>query len=681
MTNKIFKHFKERKIIYIIILALAAFGGYYGYGKLKGANTSASYVLAAVEKGSIVASVSGTGQVAADNQVEIKSKVSGDIIRLEIKNGQAVKANDLLAQINSKDAAKAVSEAKISLATARLDLEKLLDSTDQLTIVQAEGALAGAKATLADLIDSPSQSDITAAENGLISARDSLTKLKTTQAGNYQNLLNTRENALADLSRAYENGFNDVSDAFLDLPTVMSGLNSLLFDYNFENYQNNIDWYANKVEAKDNRILDYKKDVYDSYNRAKAAFDINFTNYRNASRSSESSIIESIILETYNTSKIIAEAVKVTSNYVDFARSIMEEYNLSVSSAVTTHQASLSSYTGTANGHISSLLAVKNAIDSAKETKAGAEEDIKEADQNNPLDLAAALRAVQEKEDNLAEVKKGPEQSAIDAAKRAVKEKELSLAKIKAGADSYDVRAKNIAIQQKYDDLISKQQILSDYIIKSPIDGLVAAVNVKKGDTIGASTILATIISKQKIATISLNEVDVSKIKAGQKATLAFSAIDGLTLTGKVAEIDSIGTITQGVVNYTVKISLDTDDSRIKPEMSVAAVIIIDQKSDVLTVSNSAIKTDNSGASYVEVINGAISQSPGGTGVISASAPEKKYIITGLANDTDTEITQGLNEGDKIVTRTVNGNTLKTTTSATQGNSAFRILGGGGPGR
>ena len=100
------------------------------------------------------------------------------------------------------------------------------------------------------------------------------------------------------------------------------------------------------------------------------------------------------------------------------------------------------------------------------------------------------------------------------------------------------------------------------------------------------------LITKQKIAEISLNEVDAAKVKVGQKVTLTFDAIDGLSITGEVSEIDALGTVSQGVVTYGVKIAFDTQDERVKSGMSVSAAIITDVKQNVLLVPNAAVKSN-----------------------------------------------------------------------------------------
>jgi hypothetical protein len=97
--------------------------------------------------------------------------------------------------------------------------------------------------------------------------------------------------------------------------------------------------------------------------------------------------------------------------------------------------------------------------------------------------------------------------------------------------------------------------------------------------------------------------------------------------------------------------------------MSVSASIITESKMDVLTVSNSAIKNQGD-VNYVEVLND------------DSSTPISQNITMGISNDTVTEIIDGLNAGDLVVTKTVTGTTANQTANKTP--SVTSILGGGG---
>jgi multidrug efflux pump subunit AcrA (membrane-fusion protein) len=184
---------------------------------------------------------------------------------------------------------------------------------------------------------------------------------------------------------------------------------------------------------------------------------------------------------------------------------------------------------------------------------------------------------------------------------------------------------------------------------------------------------LRTIITTQQNATVSLNEVDIAKIQLGQKVTLTFDAVPNLTIAGKVSQIDSIGTVSQGVVNYNVKINFDTNDAKIKPGMTANAAIITNVAQDVLTVPNSAVKNQG-GTTYVQMFDTPLpAPLPGVQGSPSSVPPTQQIVVVGVSDNTSTEIISGLNEGDEIVTKTI---TSATTTTAT----APSILGtpGGG---
>lgn len=214
--------------------------------------------------------------------------------------------------------------------------------------------------------------------------------------------------------------------------------------------------------------------------------------------------------------------------------------------------------------------------------------------------------------------------------------------------------------------------------VTSPIDGTVNAINIKNGDDLsklssGSSRTVPMIIGDLSTmkAQVQVNEVDIANVQIGQKVMMTFSGIDGLTVSGKVEKIDSLGTLSSGVVTYNVTITFDTIDPRIKPEMSVSANIITDVKQNVLTVPNSAVKTQN-GNTYVQVLN-------------SGQAPTQVSVQTGISNDTDTEILSGINVGDNVVTQTINSSNssaASTSSSSSRGgsSSAIRVpgLGGGG---
>ena len=217
----------------------------------------------------------------------------------------------------------------------------------------------------------------------------------------------------------------------------------------------------------------------------------------------------------------------------------------------------------------------------------------------------------------------------------------------------------------KRNGLADARETLGYYTIRAPFDGVVAAVDVQKGDSIGANAAVATVITNNQIATISLNEVDAANVKVGQKATLTFDAISDLTMTGHVSAIDTIGTVSSGVVSYNVTIAFDTQNDQVKPGMSTTAAIVTNIKQDVLLVPNSAIKS-NAAGNYVSVPAQAVNGAASGSSENGVTVKQQTVMI-GLADGDNTEITSGLNEGDTVVTKTA----TQAATQSTQSTSAL----------
>jgi RND family efflux transporter MFP subunit len=240
--------------------------------------------------------------------------------------------------------------------------------------------------------------------------------------------------------------------------------------------------------------------------------------------------------------------------------------------------------------------------------------------------------------------------------------------KLEAAAASVDSAEKSASASLS--DLNYQRQQAAKRQVAAPITGTVNAVNIKNGDdlsklTSGSSRQVPMVIGDLSTikAQVQINEVDVPNVQIGQKAMMTFNSVEGLTVSGQVEKIDSLGTITQGVVIYNATIGFDTLDPRIKPGMSVSASIITGLKQDVIIVPNSAVKMQGN-SNYVEVLN-------------SGTAPQQVAVEIGAVNNTDTEIVSGLNVGDKVVTRTINPGTAATTSTSTPGQGGGGFGGGG----
>lgn len=578
------KAFKNKPLS-VVLIFIIVFVGYYGYRAIYKNSGEPRYVFARVEKGTLISSVSASGQVAALNQADIKAKASGDIVYVGVKAGQEVKNGMLLAQIYAVDAAKAVRDADTSLETAKLELDEILKPANELTLLQAE--------------------------NSLIQAKESKQKSED------------------NLIKAYEDGFNSTTNAFFDLPAVITNMENIIYGNDINRAQDNIAAYADMARIYDETQTNlYQNLAIKSYDEARLAYEENFKNYKTVNLISSREKIKKLLDETYETAKKISTTIKDADNFISFVKDIFTKDEKNLPAAISVHQAFIKADTAKINSILSNLLTIKTVI------------------LNNT--------------------------DAIESAARSIKEKELSLKNLKDGASELTIRAKKISVQQKEDALISARNKLADYFIRAPFAGTVAKIDVEKGDSVSTGAALATIITKKKIAEISLNEIDAAKIKAGGKATLSFDAISDFNITGETVEVDSIGIVSQGVVTYGVKIIFDTDDERIKPGMSVSASIIINVKTDALLAPASAVK-QNGGNYYAELSDEAKTDAGG----IMLENPLRRAIIEiGDSNDEFTEIKNGLQEGDLILSRTIQPNAAAP--AGQPSSSIFRMQGQGG---
>jgi multidrug efflux pump subunit AcrA (membrane-fusion protein) len=223
--------------------------------------------------------------------------------------------------------------------------------------------------------------------------------------------------------------------------------------------------------------------------------------------------------------------------------------------------------------------------------------------------------------------------------------------------------------------------------VVAPIDGYVTTLSIRNGDQLGSSSssrstsagggatastsnssstpiVISDLSALQ--AQVQIAETDRPKVKQGQAAELTFNAVPSLTLTGKVAEIDAVGTSNSGVVTYGVTIAFDLQNPQLSPGMTAVASIITNVVSDTVLVPNAAVKTDTSGGKYVQVL------------ADPAGQPQDVNVTVGASNDSQTQITSGLKSGEPVVVQTVSPNSA--TGSSSSSRSGLSILGGGGRG-
>ncbi|MCH5187153.1 MAG: efflux RND transporter periplasmic adaptor subunit [Oscillospiraceae bacterium] len=179
-----------------------------------------------------------------------------------------------------------------------------------------------------------------------------------------------------------------------------------------------------------------------------------------------------------------------------------------------------------------------------------------------------------------------------------------------------------------------------NYIIRSPVSGVILEKHYKAGDTFGRdssdSTLMVVADMSAMVFTINVDELDISNIAEGQSVTVTADALPGEMFIGTVTSVSRIGQSEYGVTGYPVEITID-DIGNLMSGMNVTAEINVGSAYDVIVAPASAIFMMGD-MYYATVVT------PG-----EAEGEEietQVQVEVGLHNTEYYEIKSGLNEGD-----------------------------------
>lgn len=182
-------------------------------------------------------------------------------------------------------------------------------------------------------------------------------------------------------------------------------------------------------------------------------------------------------------------------------------------------------------------------------------------------------------------------------------------------------------------DLSSK---LSDLNIRAPMDGIVAGFYRETGENVRSGEWIGSLYTTSDMRMWSeVDDIDILHVKQGAPISVSIDALPDMTFEGTVTNVSSMGKGEQGVTKFMVELSI-IGGPELRPGMQARAYIDAGKAENVLLIPLEAVFEDN-GKSVVEVLN-----EDGTTRIVP--------VKLGLMNDKFVEITEGLNEGEKVVT-------------------------------
>jgi RND family efflux transporter MFP subunit len=426
-----------------------------------------------VQKRNVTQEVSVTGRVTPAEHVELAVQSGGKVSSISVKVGQSVKTGETLLRVDDADLRIRLGRQQAALAKTRLALTKQEPGT---------------------------------------------------------------ESATDDLKKAYEDGFNIISNTSLDVSSAMIDLDNILNDATHSPHLENENLRSISYDT-----IEQKLALIKSYSQIRDTYNALVLKQKTFTRNASPEALESMLNETYEVSRVVADVLKGVRNLIDF----VEDRYTNPSTRfpeIDTDQAALTTHTTNINANVAALLASRNAIKNTRNS---------------------------------------------------------------ITSESSDTRSSQIDIQQAELDIQDTLVQINSRTIKSPVDGVVTRVDAKTGEIISANTPVISVISLNQFEIeASVPEADMAKLKPGQDAEIVLDAYGSdVVFKAKVISIDPAEIIIDGVATYKTTFQFVDTDGRIKSGMTASLTVKGETREGVVAIPQRSVITKNNGK-YVRVVEG-----------------------------------------------------------------------------
>lgn len=229
-------------------------------------------------------------------------------------------------------------------------------------------------------------------------------------------------------------------------------------------------------------------------------------------------------------------------------------------------------------------------------------------------------------------------------------------AKIELESHGHLIAQTRSALKQASDDL-------DRTTIRSPMEGVVVALNTEKGETavpgsnnVPGSVLMTIADMSRLLAKVEVSEVDVVGLEKGQAAGVVVDALPGDPQRGTVTEIGSSGhkDPATGSIRFTVKVALKDPHAGLRPTMTAKVSVVTKDRADVVSVPIQAVvkrRIDAEGKE-VDATSAAGRALPAREGVFVVKEGRVRFVPvkTGAADELHVEVESGLDAAARVVT-------------------------------
>lgn len=285
--------------------------------------------------------------------------------------------------------------------------------------------------------------------------------------------------------------------------------------------------------------------------------------------------------------------------------------------------------------------------------------EIDPLDKQNAVKIARAALLNNEAQKRIQEANANAARVAAERAERLFAQNLISEADYQSAQVAYETAEAQIEVidaQITSAELsVEKAELdLNRTAITAPMDGTVVGLPVEVGQTINAAQTSPTIVKLADLSTMivkaGISEADVPSVMPGQRAYFTIlgapdTPIDATLLTVEPAPesfqtstTTSATTSSSSAVYYNGVLSVPNEDGALRISMTAQVTIVTAETHDALVVPASAVSTGPGGGTMVQVYDAA------------SGTTTQRRVTTGLDNKVLIEITEGLSEGEQVVT-------------------------------
>ncbi|NPA38066.1 MAG: efflux RND transporter periplasmic adaptor subunit [Chlorobi bacterium] len=191
------------------------------------------------------------------------------------------------------------------------------------------------------------------------------------------------------------------------------------------------------------------------------------------------------------------------------------------------------------------------------------------------------------------------------------------------------------SLEQKLESLKAQ---LDMALIKSPIDGVVDEIIQKTGEIAGPQIPFARVVNLDKLYIIAdVSEMYLPQIHKGEEVEISFPVIDK-KIRKRIYRVSNV--IDPVSRTFRVRVNLNNEDNLIKPNMLAVLKLLIYSNENAIVVPSILIKKDFTGEFIF------IAEKEG-----DRWYARKRYLVTGINNNNQTVVLQGLKEGDALIVK------------------------------